>query len=132
MGIRRTAAATGAGLLSVAGVTMGAAATPAAASTLTCAAQPSIVQSAPAPGGTAVTVTAAPSGSYRVTQPTAGVVAVSGTPVANTGWTQQATVPSGARLRVAYHSTTSTALHRYTSSLNSTRTKLITHVVFCS
>jgi hypothetical protein len=132
MSARRTAVTTSMGLLAVAGWTTGVAASPAAASTLTCARQPSIVQTAPATGGAAVTVTASPAGTSQVSQPTAGALAVTGTPTANSGWAAHVSIASGARVRVVYHSSTSTAVDRYTSSLSATGTKLITHVVSCS
>jgi len=103
----------------------------ASASGLTCAAQTSIIQAAPAVGSSA-TVTATGLGSYVVNRTATTTLAVSGTPVANSGWTASVPVPSGARVRVVFHSTTSSQLARYTSSLTSSGTKMVTHVVKCS
>jgi hypothetical protein len=101
----------------------------ASASTLTCVKQPSIIQAAPAVGSSA-TVTGSV-GSYTVGRPTTTTLTAS-SPVANTGWTGTVTISSGTRVRVVFHSTTTSALDRFTTSLSSTGAKLITHVVTCS
>jgi hypothetical protein len=127
----RARAVVGVGSLLTLGMGSTIGAVSASASNLTCAAQPSIVQTAPAVNGSA-TVTATGLGSYVVKRTSTTTLAVSGTPVANTGWAAGVPVASGSRVRVVYHSTTSSQLARYTSSLTSTGAKLVTHVVKCS